>query len=466
MKKTTSLLLALVMICTLFAGCCAPASTTVNTDYVKLADHVTPEMYSADYWVKKDEKTWLSSDEIQAINTLNDKLIGANGKTVSLAELDEQLTAEDIRVTLQELADNVTDKEGYLNGKPIDNAYWQTHIENSNIEGVPEELNIRYGFSVKRASLRYFPCEDFIGETETDLFYDEMLMSEFLPYMPLIIAHESADHQWYYVFMYGFSGWIQKKYVAVCPSREDWDARRNPEEFLVVTGREIRLNMDRGDEKLSNLLLPMGTVLPLVKPEDAPESFHGRYSYNSYIVKLPTRTASGRIEDHYAFIPSSEDVSVGYLPYTGKAVIALALKRLGDRYGWGGLDYSQDCSGMVREIYSCFGFLLPRTSGHQAQIQGGVTYDLTEKTPEEKLAVLKKLPAGTMLHFSGHVMLYLGMKDHRPYVISAVGSFAPETLEVGQVQSINTVVINDLYIHRRSGATWLDSLSSAVVLRK
>ena len=465
MKRIVSLLLAAVMLCALLASCGSENPVQVNTDYVKLPDHVTTDMYSADFWVKKDEKPWLSPDEIKAINTLNEKAIGINGEVYSLTELDEKLTADDLRAVLQELADSVEDKPGFLHGKPIDNEYWQEQIAKSNMDAVPDKLNIRYGFSVERASLRLFPCEDFIGETETDLFYDEMLMSEFLPYMPLIIAHESADHEWYFVYMYGFGGWVQKRYVATCANREDWDARRNPENFLVVTGRELRLNKDRGCEKLSNLLLPMGTVLPLVRPEDAPESIDGRYSYNSYIVKLPIRSGTGRILDKYALIASSEDVSVGYLPYTGKAVIELALKRLGDRYGWGGLDYSQDCSGMVREIYSCFGFFMPRTTWPQAEMQGSERVDFTDMTDAERLNVLKKLPAGTMLHFPGHVMLYLGMKDKRPYVISAVGSFCPESLEVGTVQSINSVVINDFYMRRRNGTSWLENLSCAVVFR-
>ena len=465
MKTTVALVLAAAVLCTLLASCGFENSARVNPDFVKLPDHVSADMYSADYWVRKNERAWLTPDEIRAINALNEKAVGVNGKAFSLSDLDEELTAEDFRADLQALADSVTDKPGFLKGKPIGNEYWQEQISKSNMEAVPDELNIRYGFSTERAALRLFPCEDFIGESETDLFYDEMLMSEYLPYMPLVIVHESADREWYFVYMYGFGGWIQKKYVAICPTREEWDARRNPEDFLVVTGREIRLNKDRGEEKLSNLLLPMGTVLPLVKPEDAPESINGRYSYNSYIVKLPIRSGTGRIADRYALIPSSEDVSVGYLPYTGKAVIELALKRLGDRYGWGGLDYSQDCSGMVREIYSCFGFFLPRTTGPQLGMQGGEHFDLTDMTDAEKLSVLKKLPAGTMLHFPGHVMLYLGMKDQRPYIISAVGSFAPETLEVGTVQSVNSVVLNDLYMHRRSGASWLESLNGAVVFR-
>ncbi len=465
MKKKISLLLAAVMICSLLASCGIESSVQINTDFVKLSEHVTTDMYSADYWVRKDSKPWLTLDRIKEINALNEKAVGVNGKALSLTELDKEITADDLRATLQELADSVTDVEGFLHGKPIDSDYWQEAIANSNMDGVPDKLKIRYGFSVERASLRLFPCEDFIGETETDLFYDEMLMSEFLPYMPLVITHVSADHEWYFVYMYGFGGWIQKKYVATCDNREDWLARQNPEDFLVVTGREIRLNKDRGCEKLSNLLLPMGTVLPLVRPEDAPESIDGRYSYNSYIVRLPIRSGTGHIEDRYALIASSEDVSVGYLPYTGKAVIELALKRLGDRYGWGGLDYSQDCSGMVREIYSCFGFFMPCTTWPQSEMKGAERVDFTDMTDVERLNVLKKLPAGTMLHFPGHVMLYLGMKDKRPYVISAVGSFCPESLEVGTVQSINTVVINDLYIHRRNGTSWLENLSGAVVFR-
>ena len=193
MKKIISLMLAAVLSCTLLSSCGAKSSVQVDTDYVKLPDHVSTEMYSADYWVKKDESAWLTLDEIKAINTLNDKAIGANGKMLALTELDTELTAEDFRANLQELADSVTDMPGFLNGKPIDNDYWQEQIDKSNMDAVPDELNIRYGFSVERASLRLFPCEDFIGETETDLFYDEMLMSEFLPYMPLVIVHESVD---------------------------------------------------------------------------------------------------------------------------------------------------------------------------------------------------------------------------------------------------------------------------------
>lgn len=464
MRKVISTVLFLFTACWLLSGCQKEAKITEG-EYMRLADHVTEEMLTADAWVKPSQKVWLSPEEIEALNEENRKILHAGEEQISLEEFGEKVTAEDVLRDLSDLSKPLPEKEGYLDGEPVTRDYWLEHIQNANIDGVPAKLQVRYGYSVKRASLRALPCADFIGETETDLFYDEMVASEFLPAKPLIIVHESADHDWYFVYMDSFAGWIEKENIAICPSKEDWLLRQEPEDFLVVTGREIRLSTDRGSEELSGLLLPMGTVLPLVKTEDAPESIGGRYNYGNYIVTLPVRSENGKIADAYAMIPVTADVSHGYLSYNGETVIELAMKRLGDRYGWAGLDNSQDCSGMLREIFSCFGIYLPRYSGDQANLAGTERYDLSETDEKNKISLLKKLPAGSVLYFPGHIMLYLGMKEGRPYVISAVGSFAPEGMETGTAQSINTVVINDLYIRRRNGKSWLESLTVAEVIR-
>lgn len=434
-------------------------------EYIRFADNVTPDMLSAAAWVSPSQKIWLSPGQINELNSRNIKMISVGEKNLSLEDIEENVTADDLRAILEEMNGSVANKAGYLRHLPIDNNYWQKHIANTNTEGISETYRVRYGFSVCRASLRLLPCADFIGESATDLFYDELVLSEFLPFMPLIIVHESADHAWYFVFMYGFYGWIQKENVALCASRDEWDARCKPKDFLVVTGREIRLCNDRDSNQLSGLLLPMGSVLPLIKLDDAPGQIHGRYPYGNYIVRLPVRDADGKIKDDYALIPVTEDVSHGYLPYNGASVVGLAFKWLGDRYGWGGLDNSQDCSGMLREIFSCFNIFLPRNAQQQIKIKGAESYDLSEMDNDAKLALLHQLPAGSMLYFPEHIMLYLGMKDRRPFVINSVGSFAPEDMEAGNLQRINTVVINDLYVHRRSGASWLDSLTAIVVIR-
>ena len=44
------------------------------------------------------------------------------------------------------------------------------------------------------------------------------------------------------------------------------------------------------------------------------------------VSKLPTVGEDGYIVDEYALIPMCEDVHIGYLNYTGEAVVTLALK--------------------------------------------------------------------------------------------------------------------------------------------
>lgn len=143
-------------------------------------------------------------------------------------------------------------------------------------------------------------------------------------------------------------------------------------------------------------------------------------------------------------------------------MLTQAFKLLGDRYGWAGLDYSNDCSGIVREIYRCFGIELQRTASGQTRGKLVSITDLADTTTEQKLALIAELTPGSLVFFPGHIMMYLGMKDNVPYVISSVGSFATEDMEVGTVLSVNSMAINSLLVHRKSGATWLDSLTELI----
>ena len=443
----------LILICVLTAVALADAKP--DAKYLRLVDGVTPDMLCAEYWEPEDaDKLLMMAEEIAALpeNDLN-----------RLLERADALNAADFREVLRELADEKPE-ECFLNGKPVTQAYLDSLIENANIDGVDPAMPLRYGWSVHRASLRALPTNDFLGETEDDLFYDRMVSSDCLPYMPAIIIHESKDGKWYFAWFYEGGGWIEKENIALCPSRGDWIARQQEESFLTVTGREIRLNVDRACNAISGLLLPMGTKIPLLTKKDAPESFSGRESYYSYVVKLPIRGENGMIEDVTAMIPMSDDVHVGYLPYTTANVLKQFFKRLGDRYGWGGLDYSNDCSGVVRETYRCFGFEFSRTSSTQSMQKIGKVLDVTEATPEEKLAILSETIPGSPLIFPGHVMVYLGMKDGVPYVINSVGSFARENMEVGTVMSVNGVSVNSLMVHRRNGTTWLENITNIISL--
>lgn len=422
-------------------------------DYVRLADHVTIDMLCADYWVGDEGDRLLLTQEQIASLPEND--------TLRLIQKADELNASQLRDDILALGTKKPE-ECFQNGIPVTQAYLDALLDNANADGIPDALSIRYGYSVARASLRSLPTNDFAGESESDLFYDKLVQSECMPFLPVMVVHESKDGEWYFVWFYGFGGWVEKNKIALCPSRGDWLARQEGEDFLLVTGRELRLNADRGNVELSGLVLPMGTRMPLLTVEETPESVSGRATFNSYAVKLPVRGADGMIEDRVALVPMSADVHVGYLDYTSRNVLTQAFKLLGDRYGWAGLDLSNDCSGIVREIWLCFGIEMDRTAGPQSRTSLAKIIDVENASTEEKMTALAGLTPGSLVYFPGHIMIYLGTRDQIPYVISSVGSFATEMMETGTVMSVNSMVVNSLLVHRKSGLTWLDSLTKLI----
>lgn len=84
----------------------------------------------------------------------------------------------------------------------------------------------------------------------------------------------------------------------------------------------------------------------------------------------------------------------------GKEIIELAKKYVGYKYVWGAEGPNEfDCSGFVQYIYKQFGYKLPRTTGEQ--IKKG-TQIITKKSDYEKLQ------EADLLHFSGHIGMYIG----------------------------------------------------------
>jgi hypothetical protein len=94
----------------------------------------------------------------------------------------------------------------------------------------------------------------------------------------------------------------------------------------VVTGNRIRLENDPLLPQISEMEFTMGTKLPLAKPDELPDLIRDRRVYQNYVVKLPVRNGSGELEFVLAPIPISNDVTVGYLPYTRANIIRQAFK--------------------------------------------------------------------------------------------------------------------------------------------
>ena len=152
---------------------------------------------------------------------------------------------------------------------------------------------------------------------------------------------------------------------------------------------------------------------------------------------------------------------------TRAEIVKQAFKCLGNRYGWGGMLNSQDCSGFIRDVYSCFGLDIPRNTTWQAAMPVQVT-KFGDMTDEEKALTLNYMEPGTILQFPGHEMLYLGEKDGRYYTINDVSSLvSPVEGETGtDVLRVRSVIVNDLSTRRKNGYQWFDQITNGILIWK
>lgn len=469
MNRITHSLLPLALAGTLAFSAVIPVHAADIDDFVTMNDSVSFEMTDAEFWIDryyestgKEEAVVRSKADIANFNANNPFSISSENYTVSIYDLDDTIDGNIVRELVAGVSSPSDPSSVYLRGKPTTRSYWDDLENKLNLDAIPDTVDVRYGFSTARSSLRIYPSADFIGEDKGDRFFDVMVMSEYMPFQPLVIVHETEDGEWSYVLFDRFCGWVQTKYVAECADRDEWLKRQEPKNFLMVTGKEIRLQADQGSAQLSNQIVPMGTKLPLLKRSQYPDFINDRETTNCYVVKLPTRGSDGMIVDRYSLISINEDVHIGYLEYTRGNILRQAFKFLGDRYGWAGMDNSNDCSGITGEIYRCFGINLPRVSSQIADLNNDHTYEVTEKSAEQKAELLKKLPVGSILFFKGHIMIYAGIYNGDPYCISATGTYITDGGESRDTNSVIITNMNDTY--RANGNSWLENLQKIVVV--
>ncbi|MEN6391530.1 MAG: SH3 domain-containing protein [Syntrophomonas sp.] len=429
---------------------------------VQTMSNVTAEMLQADYWINKTaDPDRIILDTVQ-IEKFNREIIRRLPNTVyNLANYPSSFTREELTgfINLP-----FPSEPSYMGSEVVGSAYWQGLKKQMNLDGLLAINQVRYGFTVKRSNLKVYPTADVIGDEPGDPGFDLFQSTAVFPAQPLVILHHSRDGQWYYVQIYNYKGWLPAANIAVC-DRDAWLKYQNPSEFLVVTGSRLRLDNDPLLPEISEMEFTMGTRLPLVKVEEIPDSIRNRRPYQNYIVSLPIRNESGQGEFTMAPIPISNDVTVGYLPYTRANIIRQAFKMQGERYCWGGMLDGRDCSSLVMELYSCFGFKLARNSDEQEASAGKtVKFNGYGLTGREQL--LKAVSPGASLHFPGHEMLYLGEDGGSYYVINDLGFFGEIVPGEAKPRYIRTrtVVINDLNLIRASGKRWIDELTTAKVM--
>lgn len=406
-----------------------------------------------------DSETVLTAEQISAMNAAFLQFPGESAGLFDLASFKNGISAKRLKALIAR--GNLPSANGYVGQTPLSAQQRNEILNNRALDAVRNNSDVRFGFCVQRSDLRSVPFAQRVTSKPNDRFGDTLQESVVLQNEPLAVLHESADGKFLFVAAYFYVGWINSDSVALCSSFEQWQALLAPEnDFLVVTGSSFRLCRDPYEPLVSELELTMGMRLSLAEKPGTVKSVRGRMSYDNYIVNVPSRAADGSLKFIEALVPISRDVHIGYLPFTYSNVIRLADKTRGEIYGWGGMLDARDCSALVMEIYRCFGIMLPRNTSDLAMLPEKYAADVSSLSAEAKRETILSQPAGVILFFPGHVMIYYGSDGNDLLCLSAAGKFAP--VQSSATQNVYTVEVCSLDVRLSNGKTWLEAVEKII----
>ena len=86
---------------------------------------------------------------------------------------------------------------------------------------------------------------------------------------------------------------------------------------------------------------------------------------------------------------------------------------------------------------------------------------MSKMSDKKKLEVINGLTPGSLISMPGHMMIYLGTVNGKPYVISACGSFVAPAPGSTEAVHPNSVIVSSLYVRTRGLNTWLSKSTTA-----
>jgi hypothetical protein len=389
-------------------------------------ENVTPDFESADFWAARVPEPRALILTPEAIEALNRSALQYPTNLVDIFALPDPLERSHLQDLLDDLEKLKNGPPGYDHtNHPLTKKFYD-QIESA-MGTLPETLPLQYGIITSRANLRRLPTNEIFLDKPFRNGFDRFQYTLLECGTPAAILHTTKDRAWYLIQVSHTKGWVEASQMAAASKREVLRfARSNP---IVVTGARVEVYANPSFTRHA-VTLQMGATLPLESRAD---------SYNR--VTLPSRDENGTLKRTAGYISCSDDVHDGYLPFTMLNLYQQAFKLLNHPYGWGDLYEGRDCSRFIMDIYRCFGFNMPRNSLRQSQFNSPYRSDIQDLPDSEKIEILKKYDGRpTVLYTPGHIMLFLGVIEGKPYIIHSAwayngepGFFTRETKYVGRV---------------------------------
>lgn len=421
---------------------------------------ITESMLYSRYWQKKiplEQELVLSEKEII---DQNERLFKQNVHMLELEKIPSSINRKDLIEKIESISSIPSSARYYSNGQQVSRENYKTYSDELDLNAIENKQSVQFGLVVKRTNLRTFPTADPIFKSDDDINLDRFQETALFPTQVVAIFHQSRDQQWLFVSSYNYSAWVKKSDIAVGDKQLIFKYK-NSEPFIVITGDKVNTSYNPYNVEISDVQLDMGIRIPLVESRKKPNVIGGQNTYASHVISLPTRNQKGKLILQPALIAKSKDVNIGYLPFTRKNVIEQSFKFLGERYGWGHSFNARDCTGFVGEVYKSFGILMPRNSGQQGKSQQGQNIRFSKSASvDEKINEIKNLEIGDLIYIPGHVMLYLGSENNKPFIIHDVSglSYYKSTGEYYK-SSLNGVSVTPLLpLQLNQETTYLDRI--------
>ena len=408
------------------------AQERINYEAPSLIGHSLRMMKTAGFWISRHPSPDAVIMSPDAIDQFNASLYSDKKLTKNIFTLIEDLKTESLLDDLQKTLSDIMG-QGYYTAAGVrdDEDFMDDAKRNMNLSGVVVGVAPRYGLVVHYASQRFLPTRQGLYEEKNDYDFDQLQNSALDVGTPVAVVHTSADGLWYYVMTDISDGWVEARNIALGDVNQVREFAEDKDFAVVIKPKaDIFLNefmTDYYDYVRMGVRLPLSGV-------DA-----GRVTIN-----VPVMDADGNLAVKEAYM-NAEDVNTGYLPFTARNIYKQALMMLNQPYGWGDMYGEQDCSRFLQMVFATVGISLPRDSKDQAQVSNAIV-DFDEKSDDAtKIAAIARSPAAnTLLTMKGHIMLYLGTVNGKPYVMHDTTGYKKQVDQKEVDYSIDRVIISDL----------------------
>lgn len=444
--KTIIRILSFIILVSLMVGLCyAEQQETV----LGPLPGVQPGQERADYWIARHgepDRTILTPEGIEAMNRA--ALGRRETELVDVLAIPDAMEGAAVRKAITEVLAESRQTGGYDHTNRLFTADFYDRIEAA-IGTIPSVIRPAWALITARVSLRRLPTNE--------AFYDRPFGNEFDRFQystlecgnPVAVLHRTSDRSWSFIQTSYTMGWVPSAGIAIGDGKivNAFD-RSKP---LVATGSMVPVYTDR---VLSThaVSIPMGTRLPFLEKTD-----------RHYAVTLPWRAPDGGLTFVTGYIRPDADVSIGFLDYTARNVYRQVFKLEGTPYGWGDLFGGRDCSRLVMDVFSTFGFNMPRNSRRQAAFSLAGRKEAGGLSEKDKIAILKFLGnRPVLLYMPGHIMLYLGTVDDRVFAIHSAWTLRESRPAGDRTVMAGRVVVSDITHGAGSRGSLLKRVTSVI----